>query len=150
MRFRVAGNKIICSRRDRTVRDGDPYRRVVEFDAQVDKVPPHVASRLTKPEIRELRQYLADRARLQAEPAAENMLHVLPDMLNEAAESLQDVEQINKSTFCRINESLERFKAELQKITPKKGWQAEGEKQKHSMPRSDEFRHRLERVSHDV
>lgn len=150
MRFRVSGNKIICSRRDRTIRDGDPYRRVVEFDAHVDKVPPHVASRLTKREIRELKRYLADRARLQAEPAAENMLHILPDMLDEATESLQDVEQVNESIYSRIDESLRRFKAALQEITPEKDRGHRDNRRDQSMPRSDEFKHRLERLSLDV
>ena len=82
MRFTVAGNKVICSRLDKTVEGEDKYRQVVGFDAHLDEVPPHVAARLTQGEIEELEHFLADRKRIQGNPAEVNMLEVLPELID--------------------------------------------------------------------
>jgi hypothetical protein len=103
MRFTVAGSRIICSREDNTVEGAEnAYRHVVEFDAHVDRVPPHVAARLTRGEVRQLREFLADRRRIRANAPAKNVLEAIPDLLSEAATVLQSVKRIDEPTHAKL------------------------------------------------
>jgi hypothetical protein len=70
MKFTIAGSRIICSRKDNTANAKDAYRRVVEFDAHVESVPPHVAARLTSGELEHLKEFMADRQRRKGGPRA--------------------------------------------------------------------------------
>jgi hypothetical protein len=119
MKFTVAGSKIICSRVDRTSEGADTYRRVVQFDAHVDSIPPHVAARLTQGEMDELKQFLADRRRIQANPAEKNMLEALPGMLDEATEVLESVDSINKTMYRQLATSIKRLTTALESIKPR-------------------------------
>jgi hypothetical protein len=118
MQFTVAGSRIICSRRDHTVEDEETYRRVVEFDANVDKVPPHVAARLTRGEIQQLSGFLADRQRISANSAERNMLEALPGLLAEAAEVLDSVDAVNASMYEQISSSIDAVRTALEKVRP--------------------------------
>jgi len=118
MNFTVAGNRIICSRKDNTVADEDAYRRVVEFDAQVDTVPPHVAARLTTGETEDLKAFITDRQRIQANPTEKNMLEVLPGLLQEAADVLDAVESINKTMYETLFASIARLSGALDNVKP--------------------------------
>lgn len=105
MKFTVAGNKIICSRKDNTVEDQESYRRVVEFDAQVETVPPHVVARLTSGEVEELKAFVKDRKRIEANPAAQNMLEALPGLMQEAKEILKSMKSIDKELYADLSAS---------------------------------------------
>lgn len=106
MKFTVAGSKIVCGRIDKTVEEGNTYRPVVEFDLNIDSVPPHVAERLTQGEIEELEHFLADRRRIKAGPADKLMLEALPGLLNEATEILDSVDQVSAAMYKQLITSV--------------------------------------------
>jgi hypothetical protein len=118
MKFTVAGNKVICSRIDNTVPDQESYRRVVEFDAQVESIPPHVVARLTSREVEELKAFINDRKRIEANPAEQNMLEALPGLLREAKEVLSSVESINKDTYEKLFASVAELGEALDSVRP--------------------------------
>lgn len=118
MKFTVAGNKIICSRVDMTVEDDDKHRAVVEFDAHVDTVPPHVAAKLTRREVRELDQFLADRKRLKQDPAEINMLEALPELIGEVTHVLQSAEQLNVALYDRLHVAVADLREALRDVRP--------------------------------
>ncbi|MFQ5575156.1 MAG: hypothetical protein ACE5E0_05990 [Terriglobia bacterium] len=120
MKFTVAGSKIICSRIDNTVEEeADTYRRVVDFDAHLDTVPPHVVAKLTQGEIEELEHFLADRQRIQANPAEVNMLEALPELIGEAAEALESVNRLNKTMYQKLASAVEQLREALENVRPK-------------------------------
>ena len=121
MRFRVAGSRIICSRKDNTASDDRAYRQVVDFDAHVDTIPPHVEAKLTQGELRELKAFLADRKRIQANPATVNMLEALPDLIEETIEILDSVDQLNVAMYRRLRKSVARLTDALQEVKPRNG-----------------------------
>lgn len=118
MKFEVAGNKIICSRKDNTVKDGEAFRRVVEFDSHVDTIPPHVSARLTNSEIKQLKEFLADRKRIQATPAEKNMLEALPGLLLEATEIIKSVNTVNKTMYKQLSRSIGELAQALDDVKP--------------------------------
>lgn len=118
MKFIVAGNKIVCSRKDNTVEENDAYRHVVEFDAHVDSVPPHVAARLTNYEVDQLAAFMADRRRIKANPAEKNMLEALPGLLDEAIEILASVERVNSAMYEQLSASISNMREALESIKP--------------------------------
>lgn len=118
MRFTVAGSKIICSRIDNTVESADKYRPVVEFDAHLDVVPPHVAAKLTQSEIVGLDHFLADRKRIQADPEAVNMLEALPELLDEATDILGSADRLNETMYRKLHSSIARLRRTLDNVKP--------------------------------
>ncbi|MGD2172770.1 MAG: hypothetical protein PVF80_11710 [Gammaproteobacteria bacterium] len=119
MRFTVAGSRILCSRKDNTAADGDCHRHVVSFDAHVDRVPPHVAAKLTRGEIEELESFLVDRKRIQANPVQVNMLEALPDLLDEAATELDAAGQLTEGLYRKLVSSVRRLSRVLDSVKPR-------------------------------
>ena len=118
MNFTVAGSKVICSRKDNTVAADESYRRVVEFDANVDSVPPHVSAKLIGSEIEQLKQFMNDRKRIQTNSAVKNMLEALPGLLKEAADVLTSVERINESMYNKLSAAIAKMNSALDKVKP--------------------------------
>lgn len=118
MKFTVAGSRIFCSRKDNTAADDDAHRRVVEFDAHVDSVPPHVAAKLTNGEVEQLKKFIADRKRIQANPVETNVLEALPGLLQEATDVLGTVERVDKTMYRKLSESIAVLNDALDKVRP--------------------------------
>jgi hypothetical protein len=143
MKFTVLRNKIVCSREDNTIDSDNRFRQVVEFDAHVETVPPHVAGELSQSEILELERFLADRERIRANPASKNLLEVLPGMLSAAAETLYSVEHINSEIFEQLTASIEEINVALEHVkTVSKGSPTETE----NMRESEAQKERLEDI----
>ena len=119
MKFRIAGSKILCSRKDQTV-EGDAYRDVVEFDAKVDSVPPHVAARLTTGEVRDLERFLADRKQIKADPLEINLLEALPELIEEVTDALSSADQLNDDLYERLTTSIAGLTEVLGEVRPRK------------------------------
>ena len=118
MKFTVAGNRIICSRKDNTIVDEDVYRQAVEFDAHVESVPPHVSAKLVTSEVEELKAFMADRNRIQANPAVKNMLEVLPGLLGEAADVLNSAERVNETMYNELSAAITKTRRALESVKP--------------------------------
>lgn len=147
MRFTVAGSKIICSRIDRTVEDADKYRPVVEFDAHLDTVPPHVAARLTQSEVEELEHFLVDRKRIQANPADVNMLEALPELLDEATEILGSVDRLNKTMYRKLHSSIVQLIQTLDNVKPRDKGRVTPIR---TMRKSEALKEKLENIKQDL
>ena len=120
MKFTIAGSKIICSRIDQTVEDCERYRTVVEFDSQVESVPPHVAAKLTRSEIADLESFLEDRKRIKADPLEINMLEALPELIEEVTEGLKSADQLNEDLYERLTRAIDGLTEELGTVSPEK------------------------------
>lgn len=118
MKFTVAGSRIICSRKDNTVADDEVYRHVVEFDAHVESVPPHVSAKLIASEIEQLKEFMADRQRIQANPAVINMLEALPGLLEEATDVLSSVERVNETMYSKLAAAIAKTSRALENVKP--------------------------------
>lgn len=147
MRFTVAGSKIICSRIDNTVESDDRYRPVVEFDAHLDVVPPHVAAKLIPSEIEELEHFLADRKRIQANPAEVNMLEALPELLDEATDILGSIDRLNESMYRKLHSSIARLRRTLDDVKPGDNGQVTLVR---TMRKSEALKEKLENIKQDI
>jgi hypothetical protein len=147
MRFTVAGSKIICSRIDNTVERADWYRPVVEFDAHLDAVAPHVAAKLTPREIEELEHFLADRKRIQANPADVNMLEALPELLDEATDILDSADRLNETMYRRLCSSVARLRRTLEDVKPDPKEQVTPVR---TMRKSEALKEKLENIKQDL
>jgi type I site-specific restriction endonuclease len=147
MKFTVAGSKVICSRIDMTIEGDDKHRDVVEFDEQVDSVPPHVAARLTKGEVEELEQFLADRRRLKADPAEINMLEALPELVDEVTDVLRSAERLNIDLYEKIAEAVASLQEALKEVRPKEQGKVTPIR---GMRSSEILKQRLENIKQDL
>ena len=118
MNFTVAGSKVLCSRIDNTVAEEEVYRRVVEFDAHVESVPPHVSAKLIGSEIEQLQAFMADRKRIQANPAIKNMLEALPGLLEEATVVLSSVKRVNETMYSTLSAAITKTRRALDGVKP--------------------------------
>lgn len=147
MKFSVAGSKIICSRIDNTVESANKYRAVVEFDEHLDAVPPHVAAKLTQGEVEELEHFLADRKRIQANPAEVNMLEALPELLDEATDILGSANRLNETLYRKLHSSIGRLRRTLDDVKPASEGQVTPVR---SMRRSEALKEKLENIKQDI
>lgn len=118
MKFTVAGNRIICSRKDNTVADAGAYRHAVVFDAQVESVPPHVSAKLVTGEVEELKDFMADRKRIQENSAVKNILEAIPGLLGETADILNSVESVNQTTYDELSSAITVARRALDGVKP--------------------------------
>lgn len=147
MRFTVAGSKIICSRVDNTLEKAERYRPVVEFDAQLDAVPPHVAAKLTPGEVEKLEHFLQDRKRIQANPTEVNMLEALPQLLDEATDILGSVDKLNETIYRKLHSSIARMRRALDDVKPGDEGQATPVR---TMQPSEALKEKLENIKQDL
>lgn len=118
MKFTVAGSRIICRRKDNTIADEEVYRHVVEFDSQLESAPPHVLAKLIGSEIEQLNEFMADRKRIQANPAVKNMLEALPGLLEEATDILDSVERVNETMYDKLSAAITKMGSALDNVKP--------------------------------
>ncbi|MDI3326433.1 hypothetical protein QKW35_18800 [Pontibacterium granulatum] len=105
---------------------GNPDTRVVvaTFDSAVETIAPHVAAKLSEIEIRELELWLEDRAKLQAElnetPAEIAALKALPQMIDQACDSLGNLKELDRDTYQALMNAVSHLSdalAQVQNIT---------------------------------
>lgn len=118
MKIEVAGSRIICSRPDNTVADGEAYRRVVAFDLHAPSVPRHVSKKLISSEIAQLHEFMADRRQIQADPGVKNMLETLPGTLREATGVLQSVNRVNNTMYKELADEIAIMQRALDDARP--------------------------------
>lgn len=118
MRFTVAGSKIICSRKDNTADDDETYKRVVEFDAQLGAMPPHVATRLATCEVEELNRFFDERERIQADSVEKNLLEALPGMVQESTDILDAATSVDETTYKELSASIRKLRDALDNVKP--------------------------------
>ena len=143
MRFTVAGSKIICSRKDNTIEDDDAYKHVVEFDAQVGSVPPHVAARLATCEVEELNKFFAERERIQADSVGKNLLEALPGLLQESTDILNAATSVNEKTYRELSASIRELRGALDNVKPVSRGEPEPDK---GMASSEAQKERLKNI----
>jgi hypothetical protein len=147
VRFTVAGSKILCSRKDNTVEDDEAYKRVVEFDAQVDSVPPHVAARLATCEVEELNVFFAERERIQADSVEQNLLQAIPGLLQESTDILNAATSVNETMYRELSASINKLRGAMDNVK----LVSRGESQPvNRMASSEAQKERLENIKQDL
>jgi len=123
MEFITAGETINCVR---VFNDPDTGREkaqvVISFNAQVDRVAPHVAAALTRDERQQLENWLADRARLQSvleEKSIEStILETLPALMMQAVEALDTLPTVDRQTYEAIRTGVKDLTDALERAEP--------------------------------
>ena len=116
MKFTVSGSQITCSRKNGSVENEDSYRKIVSFDAHLDTVAAHVAARLTPLETNQLEEFLADRRRIHTNPTEQNILEVLPGLLEVATGILESGDSVNDAVYKQLSDSVSTFSEAMEKV----------------------------------
>ncbi|MBN0988516.1 hypothetical protein [Amphritea pacifica] len=120
MEFITVGETINCVRVFNDPDTGEEKRLVVtSFNAQVDRVAPHVAAALTQDEREQLAHWLTDRTRLQSvleEKSIETtILETLPALMAQAVDALDKLETLDRKTYESITQSLRALSCALER-----------------------------------
>lgn len=147
MRIKVAGSKIICCRVDNTVEGAKSYRRVAEFDAHLEAIPPHVVPRLTTAEIGELESFLSERQKIQASSSEVNMLEALLEMIEEVSAFLQSADRLNETMHRRLSAAITDLIKSLDNVKPETDQQ---DSPIRKMERTEALKERLDNIRRDL
>lgn len=119
--FRTEGNSVLCVRYK--VRQSDRRKEesvVATFDAEVDRVAPHVAAALLAPERKMLHQWLLDRRQLKQalrhEPHENTVLGSLPALLDEAISATQSTDDMDAQLYTLIKQKLATLDTALEQV----------------------------------
>ncbi|WP_415885927.1 hypothetical protein ACMXYO_15020 [Neptuniibacter sp. QD37_6] len=120
MEFITKGDTIKCVRQIKDKVSGkENHITVASFNAQVDRLPPHVAAELFTEEVKELVLWLEDRTKLQSQLARQSIddtiLESLPFILRQATQALENLERLDLMLYCSINEGLSDLSEVLDK-----------------------------------
>jgi hypothetical protein len=119
MKFVSENSQIKCIR---TMEESNLKKEVVvvTFGHQIERVPPHVAARLSEPEIAALDCWLEERSRLQIAleeaPIGKTILETLPALLLEATDTLDESEAMDPKLFKNIKRSLLKLARRLNDV----------------------------------
>ncbi len=93
---------------------------VASFDINIDQVAPHVAAVLFPTEVEELEAWLRARSELQEHlterPDELNLIDVLPSLLNEASQVLQEHGKIDLRVKNELKSNIAQLSKELDKL----------------------------------
>ncbi len=91
---------------------------IVSFDEQLATIAPHVSALLSAKEISQLDAWLIERNKLQLaledKPLGITVLEALPGLLQEAADAVSHLEQLDASLYRQIKQSLSLFNTALE------------------------------------
>lgn len=145
MEFVQNGNQIDCVRTSRNRRKDDVSRVVVaSFDAHLETIAPHVKGLLKRAEIKQLENWLEDRRKLKAKPAAETILETLPGLLMQAREAVDQLPVIDERLFAELQLATEVFQSALD---AKRGHTSPSKKAElEEMGHSEALKQRIDRI----
>ena len=143
MRFYLDGAKVICRRVEKTSK-GEVLVDVVEFDAQLNAVPPHVMAQLTPHEKTALELFLVDRERLQAKSEPRVILEALPTLIDKVRGVLVSVGQIDNHLHQKLTTASDRLEAALLEVRVEQG---EGKEDVNSLNTEEALKARLDIIS---
>ncbi len=123
MEFVTEGNAINCIKTVYDPETGESMETVVvSFDANVDRVPPHVAASLNPEEIKQLDLWIEERAKLQStletRPVEKTVLEALPAVLEEALHALDDIDELDIEVFKDIKRTLLKLDEAINSFQP--------------------------------
>lgn len=147
MEFITEGDTVRCVR---VISGTDTEKRitVTTFHADVDRVAPHVAASLTPPEIKELEQWLTDRAKLQAaletKPIEKTIVEALPEVIEQAVRALDELEQLDVDIYQALRGSVFDLTRALDRVENLASEKEHIELEK--MPDSEALKERLDTI----
>ncbi|MBR9867062.1 MAG: hypothetical protein GYB20_08280 [Oceanospirillales bacterium] len=123
MEFITSGETVNCVRVSDDPGTGREKKQVViSFNAQVDRVAPHVAAVLTGEERQQLESWLTDRARLKSvleEKSIEStILETLPALMIQAVQALDTLPTVDRQTYEAIRVSVKDLTDALERAEP--------------------------------
>lgn len=140
MEFRLDRNQILCLR--------DPEAApVCSFDAQLDRVPPHVEATLVPAERDALEAWLADRATVRRKSPEQLLIDSLPGLLDAGAAALAEDAEIDRASLQRLRFSLRRLSGMLRTQRPKP---APSEEAPVQMSEDEYLSHQLRELSENI
>ncbi len=93
---------------------------IASFDELVETVPPHVASKLSSEEIKQLELWLKEREslkeKLQEAPLEKTVVETLPALLREATNALEEIDGVDHVLYKDIKLQLSEFDNKLSKL----------------------------------
>ncbi|MAY41549.1 MULTISPECIES: hypothetical protein [unclassified Neptuniibacter] len=147
MEFITEGDAVKCIR----VISEKPIT-VATFHIDVDRVAPHVASALSSKEIIELELWLKDRSKLQEalkqRPIEVTILEALPGVLDQAANAISELGEVDKNLYQTIRKKISRLTYELDSIEQFKSKTKNVQLDK--IPNSEVLKERLETIKDNI
>lgn len=111
MDFKLDRNQILC------MRDGQTAP-VCAFDAQLDRVPPHVEAALRPRERAALEAWMSDRQAVRNASAEQLLIDSLPALLDAGAAALAADVDLDRGSLQRLRFSLRRLNGILRSQRP--------------------------------
>ena len=152
MEFITKGETIHCVRTIKNQDSGkDASIIVASFDAHVNRIAPHVVTKLSPEEVKELELWLKDRTnlqiRLEGQSIEDTILEALPILLKQATQALKDADHLDSMIFHSINERLKELTEALENALQHTVTSRAGLKQ---MQNSEEQKERLDTIKKDI
>lgn len=109
MKFQVKNGSIECIR----INPNSEQSVVARFDEHLRIAPPHLINKLLADELKSLEEWLADREVIKDAPAEKNLLCLLPSLMNEAVEALDNIDGIDQESYSLLVAATERLHQKL-------------------------------------
>jgi len=148
MRFVAGDHSVYCLREVRNPKTGAIEEdEIASFGVELEVVAPHVAAALFSAERQQLEQWLQERRQIRQEPTELQVLRTLPQILSDAAEAIDHVDQLEAPVFADIVRSLSAFQLALKKF---EGIEAEEDEGKAVMDEDEALKERLKELRREI
>jgi hypothetical protein len=115
VKFQVKNRSIECIR----VSANNEQSVIVRFDEHLRIAPPHVINKLIKEELVSLADWLAERELIKGAPAENNLLYLLPSLMDEAIAALDHIDGIHQEPYSLLLAASEELQEKLLSVEHK-------------------------------
>jgi hypothetical protein len=115
VKFQVKNRSIECIR----VSANNKQSVIVRFDEHLRIAPPHVINKLVTGELLSLADWLAERELIKGAPAENNLLYLLPGLMEEAVAALDHIDSIYQEPYSLLLRASEKLQQKLLSVEHK-------------------------------
>lgn len=112
MKFQVKNRSIECIRYS----SNNKQSVIARFDEHLRITPPHVISQLIEDELLRLSEWLAERELIKDAPAENNLLCLLPSLMDEAIDALDHIDGISQKSYALLLTASEELHEKLRSV----------------------------------
>ncbi|WP_372738398.1 hypothetical protein [Neptunomonas sp.] len=109
MKFQVKNGSVECIRTS----SDNTQSVIVRFDENLKIAAPHVMSKLSKDELQSLEEWLAERELIKDAPTENNLLCLLPSLMDKAIAALDHTDSINQESYALLLAASEKLHEKL-------------------------------------
>ena len=109
MKFQVKNGSVECIRTSAN----NQQSVIVRFDENLKVAAPHVMSKLSNHELLKLEEWLAERELIKDAPTENNLLCLLPSLMDEAIIALDNTNSINQESYSLLVAATQRLNEKL-------------------------------------